>query len=156
VALERWVEDGVRRFSSGDYLNEPDPLQRALGFVDFMIEMSRAHPPGCMLGIFTQELAPTDAKVRKLAAQAFGGMTAIFEAIVVQAKARHAPAARFDPKSIAAHLFAVHQGAMILARAHQQPELVAEHLTHFRANLEALFRPASTPMRSPRGKRKAA
>jgi len=139
AALERWVEDGKRAFGSGSYLQEADPLKRALGFVDFAIELSQAGPPGCIAGIFAQELAPTDEKVRASCAQAFTGMSEIFEVMVAEAKARHAPDAPFDPKSIAQHMFAVFQGAMVLARAYQRPEIVAEHLRHFRAYLEAQF-----------------
>lgn len=155
AALECWVEDGARAFGSGDYLKEPDPLKRALGFVDFAIELSHADPPGCIAGIFTQELAPTDDKVRAVCAKAFTEMRDGFEQLVAQAKARYAPDALFDPRSLAQHMFAVHQGAMILARAYQRPEIVAEHLRHFRAYLEAQFRPGSAQGSSKRPKPRA-
>jgi TetR/AcrR family transcriptional repressor of nem operon len=144
AALERWVEDGRRAFGSGSYLQEPDPLKRALGFVDFAIELSRRGPPGCIVGIFAQELASTDEKLRAICAQAFTGMSEVFERMLLEAKARHAPDSTFDPKSIAQHLFAVFQGAMVLARAYQRPEIVAEHLRHFRAYLEAQFHAGGT------------
>jgi TetR/AcrR family transcriptional repressor of nem operon len=155
AALERWVEDGLRAFGTGGYLREPDPLKRALGFVDFAIELSQAGPPGCIAGIFAQELAPTDVKVRETCARAFTAMSEAFERIVAEAKARHAPDAPFDPGSVAQHMFAVFQGAMILARAYQRPEIVAEHLRHFRAYLEALFRAGSANQPGKRSKPKA-
>lgn len=154
AALERWVEDGKRAFGSGGYLQEPDPLKRALGFVDFAIELSQAGPPGCIAGIFAQELAPTNAKVRATCAKAFTDMSEVFERMVAEAKARHAPDAAFDPKSIAQHMFAVFQGAMILARAYQRPEIVAEHLGHFRAYLEAQFHAGSRDGHNKRPKTK--
>jgi TetR/AcrR family transcriptional regulator, transcriptional repressor for nem operon len=155
AALERWVEDGAHAFASGSYLHERDPLKRALGFVDFAIELSGAGQPGCIAGIFTQELAPTDDKVRAVCAKGFTEMRDLFERMVADARARYAPDAPFDPRSLAQHMFAVHQGAMILARAYQRPAIVAEHLRHFRAYLEAQFRSGSTPGSSKRSKPKA-
>ncbi|MSO89367.1 MAG: TetR/AcrR family transcriptional regulator [Rhodospirillaceae bacterium] len=154
AALERWVEDGKYAFGSGRYLEETDPLKRALGFVDFAIELSQAGPPGCIAGIFAQELAPTDETLRASCARAFTGMTEIFAGLVAEAKARHAPDAAFDPRSIAQHMFAVFQGAMVLARAYQRREIVAEHLRHFRAYLETQFSTARIDASRREGRRR--
>jgi TetR/AcrR family transcriptional repressor of nem operon len=142
ATLERWIDDGARAFSSGAYLHHPDPLARALGFVDFAIELSRMGPPGCIAGIFTQELAPTNAKVREACSAAFSGWVDNFEGLIGAAKAAYAPASDLDPRSLAQHALAVLQGSLILARAHQRPEIVAEQLRHFRAYLAAQFRAA--------------
>lgn len=144
-----WADNGQRAFSTGAYLTETDPLKQALGFVDRAIELSQAGPPGCLIGIFSQELAPTDPTMQAICTQSFTGMTEAFERLIVQAKTRHAPDALFDPKSMAQHMFAVFQGAMVLARAYQRPQLVAEHLMHFRAYLEAQFQPRSSGKRRP-------
>lgn len=139
AALERWVEDGRRAFGSGPYLREPDPLKRALGLVDFAIELSRVGPPGCLVGIFAQELAPSNEAVRATCAKAFTATCEGFEHVLADAKAKYAPDAPFDPRSVAQHMLAVLQGALVLARAYQRPEIVAEQLRHFRAYLETQF-----------------
>lgn len=139
AALERWVSDGLQAFGSGQYLNEPEPLKRALGLVDFAIEMSQIGPPGCLVGIFTQELAPSNQTVRTACADSFTVMRESFERLIAEAKAAHAPKAAFDAKSVAQHMLAVLQGSLILARAYQRPEIVAEHLRHFRDYLASLF-----------------
>jgi TetR/AcrR family transcriptional repressor of nem operon len=161
AALERWMTDQMGAFGSGQYLNEPDPLKRALGMVDFAIELSRMGPPGCLVGIFSQELAPSNEAVRATCASAFTTTRDAFERLVADAKAAYAPDAAFDPQSVAQHMLAVLQGALILARAYQRPEIVAEHLTHFRAYLASLFAvggdaPAKTRRTSGTGSRRAA
>lgn len=149
AALERWVADGMRAFGSGQYLQEPDPLKRALGFVDFAIELSRMGPPGCIVGIFAQELAPTNDAVRATCAVSFSDWIGNFEKLIADAKAAYAPGSNLDPKSLARHALTVFQGALVLARAYQQPEIIAEQLRHFRAYLEAQF-PAASGATKPR------
>ena len=57
-----------------------------------------------------------------------------------EAKAKHAPHARWSSQSVAEHLIAVAQGAIILAKARQDPAVVSESLTHFREYLRCLFK----------------
>jgi TetR/AcrR family transcriptional repressor of nem operon len=139
AVLEAWMRDAGRAIGSGDYLRIDDPLERALGYIDFMIGQSRAGPPGCIVGIFSQELAPSNAAMRAGCAGAFSRWRETLEPILVEAKARHAPQAAFEPASLAQHALAVLQGALILARAYQRPEIVAEQLSHYRNYLVALF-----------------
>lgn len=161
AALERWMTDQMGAFGSGAYLNEPDPLKRLFGLVDFAIELSKHGPPGCLVGIFSQELAPSNEAVRATCASAFSTTRDAFERVVAEAKATYAPDAAFDPKSVAQHMLAVLQGALVLARAYQNAGIVAEHLTHFRAYLATLFAagettPAETRRMSGRGPRRTA
>lgn len=149
AALERWMADQMGAFGSGAYLKEPDPLKRALGMVDFAIELSKIGPPGCLVGIFTQELAPSNEAVRATCANAFTTTRDAFEHMLAEAKAAHAPDAAFEPKSVAQHMLAVLQGSLILARAYQDSAIVAEHLTHFRAYLATLFAAGGTAPAKP-------
>ena len=139
AALERWVCDGMRAFGSGPYRQEPDPLKRALGFVEFTIQISQMGPPGCIAGIFAQEMAPTNGAVRAMLADAFTGWSSHVETLIADAKAAYAPHSVIDPKSMAQHVLAVFQGSLVLARAYQNPAVIADNLRHVRAYIEAQF-----------------
>ncbi len=142
AALERWVSDGMRAFGSGTYLQEPDALKRALGFIDFAIQLTQMGPPGCIAGIFAQELAPTNEALRAKVAEAFLNWSGGFEALIAEAKAAYAPDAAIDPKGLAQYTLAVFQGSLVLARAYQNSTVIAENLLQVRAHIEAQFEAA--------------
>ena len=155
AVLEAWVRDAGRAIGSGDYLRIDDPLERALGYIDFMIEISRVGPPGCIVGIFSQELAPSNETVRAGCAEAFSRWRETLEPILTEAKAKHAPHAAFDPAGLAQHSIAVLQGALILARAYRRPEIVGEQLAHYRSYVVALFEAGARAPERQRGRRGA-
>lgn len=142
AALECWMARGAQVFGTGAYLDAPDPLDRALGLIDFAIELSRVGPPGCLVGIFTQELAPTNESVRAACAASFARWIEHFEALIRAAKAAHAPASDIDPRAFAEHALAVLQGSLILARAQGDVAVIAQNLKHFRGYLALRFETA--------------
>ncbi len=144
AALERWVSDGARAFASGPYVQDPDPLKRVLGFVDFAIQMTQMGPPGCIAGIFAQELAPTNDAVRTKVADAFAGWSGALEALINDAKTACAPHSAIDPKGLAQYTLAVFQGSLLLARAFQSPTVIAANLRQVRAHIETQFEAAQS------------
>ena len=68
---------------------------------------------------------------------------------IAEAKRRYAPRAPWDPEGLALYTQAVIQGAFILAKARQTPEIAVECLTHLRRYLETQFT-------SPKSRRKRA
>lgn len=118
-----------------------DPLQRVYAHVDAAIEMARdpRMASGCLLGTMAQELAETDAEMRVMCQQGFAGCTQELARDIEEAKARYAPRAPIDAKSLAEHFVAVGQGAFILAKTKQDIGVVEEHLLHFKRYLRGLF-----------------
>ena len=119
---------------------EKDPLKRLYAYVDGMIRHSKEKgKEGCLLGMFSQELAQEDAAMRRLCDKAFDGWRSQLTKEIAEAKRAHAPKAAFDPQSVADHLIAVVEGSWILAKVRQNPAIVAANLKHFRDYLEGLF-----------------
>jgi TetR/AcrR family transcriptional repressor of nem operon len=140
VVAERFFAGMRESLRSAPFLQEADPLARVLGFVDFLIAKAR-NPRlanGCLLGTFVQELSETHPKIRNVCADCFEKQAAWLTAELEQAKARHAPRKSWNPRTLAEHLMAVAQGAMILAKAKRDRKVIEESLAHYKEYLQAL------------------
>ena len=123
------------------FRRKKDPLDRALGQVDFFIEMSRAPTwKGCLLGTFVQELSETHPQIRSVCATCLDDLAEGVKHDLEEAKAKYTPRARWNAQSLAEHLIAVAQGATILAKAKQNPKAFGESLGHFKEYLKRLFK----------------
>jgi TetR/AcrR family transcriptional repressor of nem operon len=142
LVAERFYATRKQLFALAPFHQKKDPLERVLGRVDFFIEMSRGpHPPkGCLLGTFVQELYATHPAIRSVCADCFADSARGFQQDLEEAKATHAPRARWSAQSLSEHLTAILQGALILAKAKQDPKVIRESLGHFRDYLRSLFR----------------
>lgn len=141
VAAERFYADRVTLFEKAPLHEETDPLDRVLGFIDFLIQVARS-PRGvkdCLLGNFVQELSTTHPGIRDVCASCFDDQAERFKQMLDEAKTRYAPRARWSTESVASHLIAVLQGGIILAKARQDRGAVAENLGHFREYVRQLF-----------------
>jgi TetR/AcrR family transcriptional repressor of nem operon len=123
------------------YRRLEDPLDRVFGHIDFLSELARcpSASKGCLLGTFVQELAQTHPNIRATCAACFEESVADLGRDLEAARARHAPQADWDARSLATHLLAVAQGAIILAKARQDPKVIQESLGHFKRYLQAVF-----------------
>lgn len=138
-ALERFcaTTGQLHRAFSGD---DPDPLKRVYRYLDSMIAMVKQPAvKGCLLGMFSQELADSHPAIRKGCCAGFDDWASHFGAELAAAKARHVPHAAFDPQELAQHLIAVAEGGMILGKARGDMRVVADHLKHFKAYVQYLF-----------------
>lgn len=141
VVAEHFAAAMQQVFQSAPYHQKKDPLDRVFGRVEFLIDLmgSTQAPSGCLLGTFVQELSATHPKIRSVCASCFAEGSQSFTRDLEEAKARYAPQANWSAQSLAEHLTAVAQGAIILAKAKQDPAVMVESLTHYREYLKSLF-----------------
>jgi TetR/AcrR family transcriptional repressor of nem operon len=141
TVAERFAAGMQQLFASAPFHQLQDPLDRVFGRVDFLIALaSRPHGArGCLLGTFVQELSDTHPAIRSVCAACFGEYARVVKAELDQAKAKYAPRARWSTQSLAEHLIAVIQGSIILAKAKQDPKVLATSLDHFKAYLKCVF-----------------
>jgi TetR/AcrR family transcriptional repressor of nem operon len=141
VVAERFFSHGKEKFQAAPYRQKKDPLDRVFGYVDFLIEMSRspAMANGCLLGTFVQELSQTHPQIRAVCASCFEQAGEFLKQDLQEAKAKYAPRAKWSPQTLAEHVMAVMQGAMILAKAKQDRKVVEEQLVHVREYLKCVF-----------------
>ncbi len=140
--LERFCASARERMKEGACCGgERDPLKRVYGYVDFMIKMSKecAGSQGCLLGTFAQELSDTHPEIRSVCEEGFGRWAEMLKQDLDEAKAKYAPKAPFNTKSLAEHCIAIVEGSKILARTRQDAGIIEASLRHFRHYLDMLF-----------------
>ena len=143
------MADGI--FAAAPYRTTIDPLERLLGYVDFRIAMLRGELPQftCYLGTIVQEAYRSHPAIREACDRHLSEHVAMIATDVAAAKRRYAPRARWSAESLALHAQAVIQGAFVLAKAKQGPEVAVECLLHLRRYLEMLFQPPPPKERKP-------
>lgn len=141
AVLDRFCQVRLELLQQSPSQKNTDPLERIYGWIDFAIEMSKSPlaQNGCLLGNFAQELSDTHPKIRSLCAQHFTDWAALLKKELDEATAKHRPEAMLDTTSLAEHLIAIIEGALILAKAKQDMAVMEQSLLHFRRYLKSLF-----------------
>ena len=141
AAAGYWSEMTSGFFASAPYHLLADPLDRVLEYVDFRKAILKGAVPEftCLVGTMVQEAYDSNPAIRAACDASISGHAATVERDIAEAKKLYAPDARWTPQSLALHTQAVIQGAFILAKAKQGPEIAAESIDHLRRYIELLF-----------------
>lgn len=130
-------------FQAAPYQKVADPLDRLLGYVDFRRAILQGELPDftCLLGTMVQETYDTHPEIRAVCDRHISAHAATVARDIAAAKRRYAPDASWTAESLALYMQAVIQGAFILAKAKQGPEIAADCLRHLRRYLKTQFTP---------------
>jgi TetR/AcrR family transcriptional repressor of nem operon len=141
AAAEHFAAMAARHFAAAPYHAATDPLERLLGYVDLRAAMARGELPDftCLLGTMVQEVYETHPAIRDACDRHITEHAATVAKDIAEAKRRHAPRARWSTDGLALFTQAVIQGAFVLAKARDEPEVAAECIGHLRRYLETLF-----------------
>lgn len=141
AAIARFTQRQMERFQAAPAFKLADPLQRFLGLLDVVIAAFQDPKvmKSCLLGNLTQELAPTQPRVRAVCCEAFEQINAGFAAMLAEAKSRHKPTRDFDPRAVADFFTAVIQGSLILMKAQQDSAVGVANVRQFKRYVEGLF-----------------
>lgn len=133
--------DGL--FATAAYRRSADPLERLLGYVDLRAALLRGDLPDftCLLGTMVQETYETHPAIREACNQHISDHAADVAKDIAEAKRRYAPDAPWSAEGLALFTQAVIQGAFILAKAKNSPDVAAESIEHLRRYLETQFTP---------------
>jgi TetR/AcrR family transcriptional regulator, transcriptional repressor for nem operon len=146
AAAAHFSQMAERLFGAAPYRELADPLDRLLGYVDFRnATIDRPIPEfTCLLGTMVQEAYDTHPAIRRACDTYIGVHAKVLAKDIEAAKALYAPQAPWSAESLALHTQAVLQGAFILAKAKNGPEVARDCVAHLRRYLELLFdRPTS-------------
>jgi TetR/AcrR family transcriptional regulator, transcriptional repressor for nem operon len=138
------MSDGL--FSTASYRTLADPVDRLLGYVDFRKALLRGELAEftCLLGTMVQEAYATHPSIRQACDQGISAQVAMLEADIAEALRKHRIKSQWSARSLALHIQAVIQGALILAKAKTGPAVAVGCFEHLRRYLEMLFkRPAA-------------
>jgi TetR/AcrR family transcriptional repressor of nem operon len=140
-ALDYFHGKQQERFAGAKFNQLSDPLERIHGLLDFITEMAGPGQPvrGCLMGNLAQELAQTHPRIRARCDEKFSGFAGFIEATLREAKTKHRPNAKFDPKGVSLLFVSLLQGSMLVAKTRQDSALIADNLEHFRSYVDGLF-----------------
>lgn len=145
AAADHFAAMADHLFAAAPYQRAEDPLERLLGYVDFRMAILQGTLPDytCLLGTMVQEAYDTHPAIRATCDKHLSSHATMLARDIAEAKARYVPDAPWTPESLGLFMQTVIQGAFILAKAKQGPEVAAESLRHLRRYLETQFTPAA-------------
>lgn len=152
AAMEAWAAFGMSIYSV--VRNDPsaDPLDQLHHLLDVMIGLAeRDDPLVCVIGMTAQDMAAMNPALRASCDRHFVAWVEFVAAILSDAKRKHPPIVDFDPEEVAWMLHSLWQGSMLLAKTHQDQQMIVRNLRHARAYVDHLFFEKSP--RAPEGRR---
>lgn len=146
AAAAHWGETTSGLFAAAPYHAQADPRDRLLAYVDFRRALLRGELPDftCLLGTMVQDTYATHPALREACQAGISAHATTLTSDIAAAKARYAPTAAWSPESLALYTQAAIQGAFILAKATDGPDIARDCLDHLRRYLELLFRQPGT------------
>ena len=119
-----------------------DPLQRFLLFLNLYAEMADemdALHPGCLVAAIVYQEQVFDAEVRRLNSEAVRRWRERFVVWFEAIDAKHPPVAPIDRLALADALSAIVEGAIVLAKALDEPALMGRQLRLFRDMVKTTY-----------------
>jgi TetR/AcrR family transcriptional repressor of nem operon len=138
AAAEHFSARADTLFAAAPYRRTGDARERVLQYVDLRSGLLQGEFPDftCLLGTMVQETYATHPAIRQACDEAIRHHAADVARDIADAKATHAPDADWSAQSLALFTQAVIQGAFILAKAHADPAVAADCLSHLRRYIE--------------------
>ena len=146
AAADYWSEMTGALFATAPYQRSSDPLDRVFGYLDFRRQILNGslREITCLAGTLVQETYDSHPAIREACDASISGHAAKLAADIDDAIERHRISAEVTPESLALFTQAVLQGAFILGKARNRPEVAAECVEHLRRYFEFLFEHALT------------
>jgi TetR/AcrR family transcriptional repressor of nem operon len=141
AAADHWSANTAELFSQAAYHDRPDPLDRVLAYIDMRVDLISGAVPEftCFAGTLTQEVFLTHPAIRQACYGSIFGHARTLEEDLAEAIEKYQPHGGLTARSLATHTQAVVQGAFIVAKAADDPELAIDSILHLRRYFELLF-----------------
>lgn len=141
AAAGHWAETTSAFFASAPYHLPENPLERVLAYIAFrksIIEGDIAELT-CLVGTMVQETYAQSASIRDACARSIFDHAATLEPDIKAAMAEHDIVVDWTADSLARHIQAVIQGAFVIAKAGNDPQLARDNLDHLERYIRLLF-----------------
>jgi len=142
AAAAHFFEDRTHDYEQAPFRKLADPLDRVFGRLDYVKETTggKAHvTKGCLIGVFAQELSFTNPAIRDICRHFFSRMARDFTQDLAEAKAAHAPDAKFNPQAVAQLYISVVQGSLMMAKTAGNNDVFYDNIEQFRSHVKCLF-----------------
>lgn len=136
LALTVVESHGLRRYellTQAPGLQSEDPVERLYAFIDHVVDaMMESDEPACLVAALTLEMAGVNAKFKAVCDEAFGRLTGFVSTLADEALTARRATSGPTPKALADTFMATYQGALILARARGDRQVIRGTLNLFR------------------------
>jgi TetR/AcrR family transcriptional regulator, transcriptional repressor for nem operon len=141
AAAAHWNSTTGEFFAKAEYHHLADPLDQLMAYIEFRKSLITGNLPEftCFAGTLIQETYQTHPEIRDACGQSISQHALTLEPCIGEAMRKHQVKGDCTPRSLALHIQGVIQGAFILAKAKQEPELATQCLDHLRRYIELLF-----------------
>lgn len=124
---------------------ERDPLNRVCRLADAIGALAKQPPlsEGCLLGNFIQELSTSHPALQSLCVGYISDWSGAIEQDLSEAARQRGGIKDANPRELAEQFISLVEGGLILAKAHQDPNVVSRGMEHFKRYLKSLYGPIS-------------
>jgi TetR/AcrR family transcriptional regulator, transcriptional repressor for nem operon len=141
AVADHWSAMTGQIFAQAPYHALDNPLDRILAYLDFRKALLQGTVPEftCLVGTMVQEAYYTSPDIRAACAASITGHAAQIAVDIDLAMRFYSVDGNWTADSLALHTQAVLQGAFILAKMSDGPEIAAESIDHLRRYIVHLF-----------------
>jgi TetR/AcrR family transcriptional regulator, transcriptional repressor for nem operon len=142
AATDYWTERSSALFEAAPYRAYSNPLDRVLNYLDFRkaLLVGTLAELSCLAGTMVQEVYASHPDIARACEACICGHAAMLEVDIAAAMKRYRIRARWTAASLALHMQAVVQGAIILAKAKGGADAAIDSIDHLRRYVELLFK----------------
>jgi TetR/AcrR family transcriptional repressor of nem operon len=143
--IQRFANDGVELFRGFRARAEKftnDPLQQMLLIINLYSELFEGltEPyPGCLLAAYVYELQLFDDDLKPIITTEFRVIREELGALIRRIEKQYPPRAQFDPIALADMFSSTFEGAFVLSKAFDEPDVTVQQLQLYRTLVETLF-----------------
>ncbi len=139
AALERFCDGGVAMVRQARRTEAIGVTARLRELLDtFVARYDDPLRQGCLIGMFTQELAGPDDVMRAKCDRSFHRMAREVEALLEEAQVGADPSRRYDSTSLAEYFLIVLEGSLVLARSKGDARPLRSGFDHFLRYVEGI------------------
>jgi TetR/AcrR family transcriptional repressor of nem operon len=141
AAARYWADTTTAFFAAAPYHAPDDPLGRVLAYVGFRKQIITGEPSEftCLVGTMVQEVYAVSPSILDACADSIFGHAATLEADIGAAIRDRGVSGDYTAPGLARHMQTVIQGAFVLAKAGNDPELARESLDHLERYIRLVF-----------------
>lgn len=141
AAADHWSTTTSALFAAARFHDPSDPADRVMGYLDLRASLITGAPADytCLAGTMIQEAFQTSPAVRDACAASIFGHAETLEADLAAALDAGGADSGVSAASLARHIQAVLQGAFVLSKAANDPDVMIEHIDHLRRYLQCLL-----------------
>jgi len=143
--IRRFSDDGVNLFKDiqarAEKLSD-DPLQQVLiiiGLYSELFEGLTEPYPGCLLAAYVYEMQLFDEDLKPIINEEFLLVRKELAALFKRIQKQYPPRAEFDPVALADMFMSTFEGAFVMSKSLNEPDVTVQQLKLYKTFIETLF-----------------